>query len=63
MTAEIGAATLNTYCSIDSDKAMTNSAAYLQSWIKALKNDPTMIITAAGKAEKAVNYILDGLNA
>ena len=63
LTAEIGAATLNTYCSIDSDKAMTNSAAYLQSWIKALKNDPTMIITAAGKAEKAVNYILDGLNA
>ena len=63
LTAEIGAATLNTYCGIDNDKTMTNSAAYLQSWLKALRNDPTMIIAAAGKAEKAVNFILDGLTA
>lgn len=63
LTAEIGAATLNTYCGIDNDKAMTNSAAYLQSWLKALRNDPTMIVTAAGKAEKAVDLILDGLTA
>lgn len=57
LIAEIGAASLNTYCGIDTNKSIKNSAAYLQSWIKALKNDPTMIVSAAGKAEKAFEYI------
>lgn len=57
LIAEIGAASLNNYCGIDTNKSIKNSAAYLQSWIKALKNDPTMIVAAAGKAEKAFEYI------
>jgi antirestriction protein ArdC len=36
-----------------------NKAAYIQSWLKVLKNDNKMIITAAGRAEKAVNHILN----
>jgi len=40
----------------------TNKAAYIQSWMKALENDNRLIITAAGKAEKAVNHILDNMN-
>ena len=57
LIAEIGAASLNNYCGIDTNKSIKNSAAYLQSWIIALKNDPTMIVAAAGKAEKAFEYI------
>jgi len=41
------------------NRTIENSAAYLQSWIKVLKNDMTLIVHAAGKAQKAVNYILN----
>lgn len=59
LVAEIGAATVNSYCGIETPASFRNSAAYLQGWLSALRKDPTMIITAAGKAEKAVNYILN----
>ena len=36
-----------------------NSAAYIQSWLKALKNDNKMIVWAAKKAEEAARYILN----
>ena len=43
---------------IEKTKTFRNSAAYIQSWVKVLKNDNKFIVSAAGKAEKAVNYIL-----
>lgn len=58
LTAEIGAATLCNGCGIETQNSFRNSAAYIQGWLSALRNDNQMIITAAGKAEKAVNYIL-----
>ena len=58
LIAEIGAASLTNYCGIETAKSFRNSAAYLQSWMQALRNDPTMIIAAAGKAEKAFYYIV-----
>lgn len=58
LIAEIGAASLINYCGIESNSSFRNSAAYLQSWMKALRDDPTMIVAAAGKAEKAFNYIV-----
>lgn len=58
LIAEIGAASLISHCGIETSKSFRNSTAYLQSWIKALKNDMTLIVAAAGKAEKAVSYIL-----
>ena len=58
LVAEIGAASLNSYCGIETPASFRNSAAYLQGWLSALRKDPAMIITAAGKAEKAVNYIV-----
>lgn len=58
LVAEIGAASLVNICGIESEKSFRNSAAYIQSWIRALQNDTKLIISAAGKAEKAVNYIL-----
>ena len=43
---------------IEHEKAFKNSAAYIQSWLKALKNDNKMIVWAAKKAEEAARYIL-----
>lgn len=39
-----------------------NTATYLESWLKALKNDKPAIITAASKAQAAADY-LHGLHA
>ena len=39
-----------------------NTATYLESWLKALKNDKRAIITAAAKAQAAAEY-LHGLQA
>jgi antirestriction protein ArdC len=43
---------------IDSTHSVKDSAAYIQSWIRALRNDISLLPVAAGKAEKAVEYIL-----
>lgn len=58
LVAEMGAAMLCSNFGIDCDKAFKNSVAYLQSWVRELKNDAKAIVVAAGKAEKAVRYIL-----
>jgi len=38
-------------------KVAENTAAYLQSWIKALKKDPDVLFTASSDAEKAAGMI------
>lgn len=58
LIAEIGAATILHELGIDTAASFQNSAAYIQSWLKALKNDKRMIVSAATKAEKAVALIL-----
>lgn len=58
LVAETGAAMLVFQSGIDSASAFKNSVAYLQSWMRELKKDPKMIVWAAGKAEKAVKWIL-----
>lgn len=56
LVAELGAAFLCGYCGID--RTIDNSASYIQSWIKRLKNDKTLIISASGQAQKAFDYIV-----
>ena len=58
LTAEIGSSILCNVTNIDTTDIMDNSAAYIQSWLKALKGDINMVLVAAAKAEKAVEYIL-----
>ena len=58
LIAEIGSATLLNICELETKKSFKNSAAYLQSWIKAIKAEPKIIVTACGQAQKAVDYIL-----
>ncbi len=40
------------------DNTLENSSAYIQHWLKALKDDKTMLMKASGKATAAVEYIL-----
>ena len=58
LIAEIGAAALVNRCGLETAKSFRNSAAYIQSWLQALKNDKRFIVSAAGKAEKAVALIV-----
>ncbi len=57
LIAEIGAAALVHHCGLETADSFTNSTAYIQNWLTALKNDKRLIVSAAGKAEKAVNFI------
>ena len=58
LIAEIGSAALLNHCGIETDRSIRNNAAYIQNWLKVLRNDKHMIVSAAGKAEKAVEMLL-----
>ena len=58
LVAEIGSANLMNILGIESDKSFRNSTAYIQGWLSKLRNDVKFIVSASGKAEKAVDYIL-----
>jgi antirestriction protein ArdC len=60
LVAELGAAAMNNMLGIENKDTFRNSAAYIQSWVSALKNDNKLIVSASSRAEKAVNYILSG---
>ena len=59
LVAEIGSAMLCNRTGIEVEKAFRNSVAYIKGWLKALKDDPKMIVWAAGRAEKAAKFILN----
>ena len=59
LVAELGSAFLVNHCGLETETSFRNSAGYVQGWLKALKNDKRLIVTAAGAAEKAVNLILN----
>lgn len=57
LVAEMGSAFLCGHAGIEN--TLENSAAYLAGWLKALKNDKTLLIHAAAQAQKASDYILN----
>ncbi len=59
LVAEIGAAFLSNHTGIMTEQSIDNSSAYIQGWLKPLKNDKKFIVEAAAKAQKAVDYILN----
>ena len=61
LVAEIGSAMLCNRIGIEAERAFKNSVAYIKSWLGAFKNDPKMIVWAAGRAEKAAKFILNEL--
>lgn len=59
LVAEIGACGILHELGIETPKSFRNNAAYIQSWLKALKNDKKLIISATSRAEKAIRLILN----
>ena len=57
LIAELGAAMLCAHCGLDGD---LRHAAYIESWLKALKNDKKFIISAAGKAQAGMDFLING---
>lgn len=57
LVAEMGSAFILRRLGIDTTQTQQQNAAYIKSWIKALRNDTSMVVVAAGKAEKATRYI------
>ena len=54
----MGASFLLNHFGIANTYTLKQNAAYIKSWIRALKNDVTLITVAANRAERAVQYIL-----
>lgn len=68
LVAEMTASILADHVGIDSagdggHNGETNSVAYIQSWLKALKDDPLALSHAAGRALKAAELIIEGTSA
>ena len=56
LVAEMGASYLCGVCGI-ANVTLDNSAAYLQSWMRVLRHDATLLVHAAAQAQKAADYI------
>lgn len=57
LVAELGAGLMCGMFGIDSE--LDNHVSYLQSWLKALRNDKEFIFKAGSAAQKAINFIAD----
>ena len=57
LCSEMSAAFLCGHSGIE--RTIENSAAYIQGWLKALKNDKKLLIMAASQGQKAADYILN----
>jgi hypothetical protein len=60
LVAEMGSSFLCAKAGIEN--TIDNSAAYIQSWLKALQNDKKLLVIAAGQAQKAANFITKDLD-
>ena len=58
LVAEMGSAFLSNVAGIDTDATIENAAAYIQGWLSALRGDKRFIVQAAGKAQKAVDWMI-----
>jgi len=58
LVAEMWAAFLCGNAGIE-NAVIENNAAYIQGWLKTLKNDRALLIHAAAQAQRSTDYILD----
>ena len=58
LVAEIGSAFLCGITAIDNERLNDNRDAYIKNWLRALKDDPKLVVKAAGQAQKAADFIL-----
>lgn len=59
LIAEVGSAMILNRLGIETEKTFNNSTAYIQSWLRVLRNDNKFIVSASSRAEKAVQYIMN----
>jgi antirestriction protein ArdC len=57
LIAEMGSAFLCGYTGIV-DRTINSSAAYMEGWLKSLKQDKTLLVHATAQAQKAADFIL-----
>lgn len=57
LVAEIGAAYLCAHIGI-TERTLENSAAYMASWLRVLRDDRPLLLRAAQHAQRAVDYVL-----
>ena len=58
LVAEFASAFLCAETGCSNEERIGNTVAYIQSWIKVLKNDKTVAVEAAQKAQRAADFIL-----
>jgi antirestriction protein ArdC len=58
LAAEITASYLSTELGVPQAETLDNHAAYVQSWLKEMKNDPAYVFRASTQASKAADYLL-----
>jgi len=58
LVAELTSSALLNKFGIETEATLKNNAGYIQSWIKALKDDKRMIVYASSKADKAIEFII-----
>ncbi|MGE5612423.1 MAG: ArdC family protein [Bacillota bacterium] len=63
LIAEMTAAYLTTELDVPQAEHIENHAAYLQSWLKEMQNDPKFIFQASAQASKAADYLLGFVHA
>ena len=61
LVAEIASATITRAVGLEPD--IPNTAAYIKSWLKTIKEDTGAITYAARNAQKAAAYVIDGADA
>ena len=59
LVAELGAMFLVGILDLNPKDSNDNSQAYINGWIKYLKNNPKEILSASSKSRKAIEYILN----
>lgn len=58
LTAEFAAAFLCAETGCSNEERLTNSVAYIQGWLRKLRNDKTLAMQAAQRAQRAADFIL-----
>lgn len=58
LTAEFAASFLCAETGCSNEERLTNSVAYIQGWLRKLRNDKTLAMQAAQRAQKAADFIL-----
>ncbi len=57
LIAEMGASFLSGRAGIFQEEQLEQASAYIQAWLKELRNDKMLVVKAASQAQKAADYI------